>query len=325
MAITDLKIESFANPVATMPDRPAMEGWSVQMIKERFDSNAEALRQSLNGLIDHVDEKDSTNKTAIENKVDKEDGKGLSANSYTDEDKALVKTVSSKADKTNVIEKNSTSAFTPTEDTHPANKGYVDKTVNEKLKEVGAGDMSQEVYDPQGKKLDIFAEIANYLPLTGGELVADGGVMRVYPESNAGTIASYKVGEWDTKRRAVSVNNEAALASAVHVSEVIDGNYKEYPLFGSHNKPNGTYTGDGNSAKREISIGGHGAYGLLHITCGAHNSEAIVGAWGGIAWSGTTVVALPSGQIKFYTGKLTIQTTSQYFNTSGKSYVYNRL
>lgn len=37
--------------------------------------------------------------------------------------------------------------------------------VNEKVSEIGAGDMAQAVYDPQGKRTDIFAELENKAPL----------------------------------------------------------------------------------------------------------------------------------------------------------------
>lgn len=45
---------------------------------------------------------------------------------YTEARVSANSTVQSKADKSNVLELNNTTAYTPTEDTHPATKGYVD-------------------------------------------------------------------------------------------------------------------------------------------------------------------------------------------------------
>ena len=155
MAVTDYKIDKFSETVTGMPDNPTMEGWSAQRIKERFDSSAEELRVSLNGLIDHINARDET----IENKVDKQEGMDLSENNFTDEYMALVDTIGYKADRDNVIEKDSTVVFMPTEDAHPASKKYVDKKVNEKIMEIGSSDMTQAVYDPTGRQTDIFAEV----------------------------------------------------------------------------------------------------------------------------------------------------------------------
>jgi len=74
----------------------------------------------------------------LNNKVDKVTGKGLSKNDFTDDYKAkldnldanISETLAGKADKTEVLTKTNTAAFTPTADYQPATKKYVDDKVS---------------------------------------------------------------------------------------------------------------------------------------------------------------------------------------------------
>ncbi len=92
-------------------------------------------------------------KARFDTKVDKVTGKGLSQNDYTNADKAKVKTISQKADKTNVLGKDNAEVYEPTTPYHPATKKYVD----DKVVDIGAADMTQAIYDPNRKSCDIFA------------------------------------------------------------------------------------------------------------------------------------------------------------------------
>lgn len=74
----------------------------------------------------------------LEAKVDKVDGMSLSANDFTDVykekldnlDSNISETVAGKADKTDVLTKDNTEAFTPASDYQPATKKYVDDSVS---------------------------------------------------------------------------------------------------------------------------------------------------------------------------------------------------
>ncbi len=89
--------------------------------------------------------------TNLNNKVDKVTGKGLSKNDFTDDYKAkldnlntnISETLAGKADKTEVLTKTNTTAFTPTGDYQPATKKYVDDLASNK----GGGDMMKSAYD----------------------------------------------------------------------------------------------------------------------------------------------------------------------------------
>ena len=65
---------------------------------------------------------------------------------------ALHKSISERAKAADVYSKDETDA-------------KITAAVNEKVSEIGAGDMAQAVYDPQGKRTDIFAELENKAPL----------------------------------------------------------------------------------------------------------------------------------------------------------------
>lgn len=107
----DCKIDAFARPVSDLADVPNM---SAGKLKEHFDSNSNELKDALNALIDKLDSSEAASgikdgnvsvaekleklKSGLESeekarlssfeaKVDKEAGKGLSANDFTDEEK----------------------------------------------------------------------------------------------------------------------------------------------------------------------------------------------------------------------------------------------
>ena len=58
----------------------------------------------------------------------------------------------------NVLQKDNSASFTPTQPYHPATRRYVDDSVAA----AGGGDMLQAVYDPQGFEMDVFAYAASH-------------------------------------------------------------------------------------------------------------------------------------------------------------------
>ena len=91
MGIEQYKIDSFKKPVSALADTPQM---SADELKAWFDSNTtDELKTSVNGIVDAVldMEADAAGVVeALDGKVDKELGKGLSENDYTDEEKQKV-------------------------------------------------------------------------------------------------------------------------------------------------------------------------------------------------------------------------------------------
>ena len=82
MGIEEYKITGFKKPVSALADTPQM---GADELKAWFDSNStDELKTSVNGIIDSV----VADEAALAGKVDKEAGKGLSTNDYTDAEKA---------------------------------------------------------------------------------------------------------------------------------------------------------------------------------------------------------------------------------------------
>lgn len=103
---------------------------------------------------------------------------------------------------------------------------------------------------------------------------------------------------------------------------------ENYRLFGGHNKPSGSYDGNGNVASRTVNVGtGFNPTGYLIITC--RGLIGFVGAYGGVFFDCSktdgTVQYLASSEVKFTGGVLTIASTSGYVNRSGNTYNYQVL
>ena len=103
----------------------------------------------------------------------------------------------------------------------------------------------------------------------------------------------------------------------------LDTNQNVYNIYGEHNKPSGSYTGNGSSATRTIDIGGVG--NILYIT--SPYGFGFVTADGGFFIqasydTSSYVVSYSSSYIKFVDGVLTIKTSNSYVNSSSYAYTY---
>ena len=130
--------------VVGLPDVP---GLSTGQMQEKFDELANYCIERINQLIDEL-----SAPTAAAN-VGSADG---TVQIILDRLLGYAEDLTnSKADVNNVLARDNTLEYTPAGDYQPATKKYVD----DKLVAIGAGDMAQSVYDPQGKRTDIFAEV----------------------------------------------------------------------------------------------------------------------------------------------------------------------
>lgn len=121
VALEERKIAAFAKPVSSLPDQPSQAGYTAAELKAAFDSNAEELRQAMNGLIDDIVE-------IVIGKLHEHGNKEV-----LDSIAGVSQKLGSAADKV------------PSE-----------AAVSEAMVKAGAGDMLSSVYDPQGHKEDIF-------------------------------------------------------------------------------------------------------------------------------------------------------------------------
>ena len=99
-----------------------------------------------------------------------------------------------------------------------------------------------------------------------------------------------------------------------------------YSLYGDHNKPYGSYTGNGSNTSRTISIGGVGM--VIFVTTTSYNLFVTNrGAFGFMNVNSTTpsIQTFFSDTIVFTNGNLIINGTDPYFNASGSHYEYRVL
>ena len=133
-----------------------LRNWWNSIVESNFSTIFKVFSEHIAGTADkhsaeHIDYDENTDlKVKIDSKVDKVTGKALSANDYTNADKAIVDGVTAaleqKANKTEVLTKTNTTAFTPTANYQPATKKYVDDNISA----AGGGDMMKSVYDMDG-------------------------------------------------------------------------------------------------------------------------------------------------------------------------------
>ena len=102
----------------------------------------------------------------------------------------------------------------------------------------------------------------------------------------------------------------------------IDGDFTRYPIFGTHNKPTGKYTGTGTETTRTVTIGGVGS--TLKIS--TSNGMAIVTGAGAICKKddSTEVYGLADTACSFNDGVLTLATADLVVNGT-RDYYYEVL
>lgn len=180
-----------------------------------------------------------------------------------------------------------------------------------------------------------------YLPLTGGcltenlkikktalpglDLITDsfGRVSLTAGTNNALLETATDVTYNNLRRLALynSNSNNKELKDAVQLHSVINGVSAGYSLFGNHNKPSGSYTGNGSSTSRAIETGGLSDCIIISNV----DKGAVVTPCGAIGFTTSGVEVIPYLQAHFVNGVLTLATTSEIVNKSGNTYYYKCL
>lgn len=119
----------------------------------------------------------------------------------------------------------------------------------------------------------------------------------------------------------ISIGNPVAgalRANTLMLYHLKDGVYTKKAIFGEHNKPSGTYTGNGDATARTISTGGIGNELLIWNA----NGCAIVTRTGAITINGGTVKGVTYSEAHYLDGVLTLATTNNILNASGTNSYY---
>ena len=202
---------------------------------------------------------------------------------------------------------------------------------------IGNGTVKGAIVDLEEKK----ANADNYLPLTGGTL---SGNVEIKKASNPlinliGETVGHK-GAMEMGRTGILWLDNLIMSSGSGASVFIkplentaiydllgltvrkSNGTTNYRIFGEHNKPKGSYTGNGSATSRQVSIGGIGE--LLYIS--GYGNNAIVGSQGGVWWNAAGQTgATKGGEVTFANGILYLSNISSAYNASGAVYGYQVL
>lgn len=176
---------------------------------------------------------------------------------------------------------------------------------------------------------DLFLPLDGSVPMTSSVIGLLNGYAQWFASENSTALGSFSnVNDYDNRRLFwLNNSNGTTLVDALTLSDVTNGTWsKLYRIFGEHNKPSGSYTGNGSSATRTIDIGGVG--NILYIT--SPYGFGFVTADGGFFIqasydTSSYVVSYSSSYIKFVDGVLTIKTSNSYVNSSSYAYTYRVL
>lgn len=131
----------------------------------------------------------------------------------------------------------------------------------------------------------------------------------------------------DTHERYITISDKTKkdfFADSLKYVERDGDAYAVKTIFGEHNKPTGSYTGNGSATTRTIDVGGVG--GWLGVCSGSY-IIGIITQNGAMFFNTTnsTVKCFPVAQAKYMSGVLTISSTDDFLNKNGSAYHYQVL
>lgn len=126
----------------------------------------------------------------------------------------------------------------------------------------------------------------------------------------------------DNNRNQLVLSSETAtLADLLRLYTVVESKGLLYKVHHTGNKPSASYTGNGSTTREPIKTGGIGQ--AILIRSGSY--IALITTNGGIAKSGTGLVAIDSSEAYYTEGVLTITTANAALNGNGLTYSYTCL
>ena len=189
--------------------------------------------------------------------------------------------------------------------------------------------MRQNTVWSDWKTIATLSDLANYLPIGGGMLLGDLYVNNGYGYNMANSNYNLFVAlneaknlEADHRTLLIATSKFQGIANALQLQDTVNGKNTNYDILHTGNKPSGEYTGTGATTSRSITVGGITS-GVLHVTGGGYS--AFVTQYGATVHGGNSVQYLPTSQIKYIGGVLTIATASALVNSSGTKYGYSSL
>lgn len=219
---------------------------------------------------------------------------------------------------------------------------YADRELSKALKFYDAKNGTTTSYNLYGEhNKSLMAE--SFLPLTDGILTGDLRMKKSVPQivlTNTANNRYYNVfvgGDGIVYfRNAVDNNNRTAFflnpetigdfAKVFRLQKVIDGQASYYNIFGEHNKPSGSYTGNGSSTERVINLGINVGDSEVLVLHSIHGSVIVTRA-NALALNGSTSTSMPYSKVHLENEKngLVINSTDTALNQNGTTYYYRVL
>ena len=198
-----------------------------------------------------------------------------------------------------------------------SNGGYLDFHFNGSTE-----DWTSRIIEEREGQIGILADI---LRITGILQIA-GGYVGLYGDDNTANLVAKSDTTNDYKRsiQIMNANYEDEIAKSLILIDKNSSGSKNYLLFGQHNKPSGSYTG--NESTRTINTGGVG--NVLMLWCPSNGYRSFVLPTGLYGVRGSTMAADTTDDgVKYSDGVLSITDTSKpnASNVSGTTYYYQCL
>ena len=164
-------------------------------------------------------------------------------------------------------------------------------------------------------------EVKNGLPVMQLNNTSTGRSGRLF-SSTDGTLYIRNAKD-DNNRMAIYLQREniSNFYNVFRMQKVLNGAATYYSIFGEHNKPVGSYTGNGSAASRTIETGGIGHVVKIHSSKGT----AFVTPANGLCYSSGGVDVLVSTASKMVDGVITLATDNAQLNANGVTYYYQVL
>lgn len=189
------------------------------------------------------------------------------------------------------------------------------------------------IYDPEKKAKPVaFDNEVLKKEKNTTNVIVDGGSTAKY----FANIRDIDNSKWESRFGILKFSQEIALALSLFKDEYfsealsrivlfedavkvsLNGSSALYNLFGEHNKPTGTFRGNGSGDTRTIETGG---LGNLIIIKSQHGT-AIVTPQGGFSRRYEDVTGIGSDACNYENGLLTITSTSNFLNNANYTYTY---
>lgn len=164
----------------------------------------------------------------------------------------------------------------------------------------------------------------DFIPLDGSVAMTNGlsfsnGYGRVEAGATVTELENWTVAGDTSNGVVLGIRGSAIMEKLIRLYHVVDGTETAYNIFGEHNKPSGTYSG--NNGSQTIDTGGLGDVILVQLT-GSGGGFALVTKSGAIGKlnSNNSVFALADTEAKFIGGVLTLNSSNYGVNRSGYGY-----